>query len=47
MTPTPPEVRKALQEGLLAHLRHEDPAYEALLQDYPQRGGKMLRGLLV
>ncbi|GAA5336298.1 MULTISPECIES: polyprenyl synthetase family protein [Thermus] len=47
MTPAPHEVRKALKERLLAHLRHQDPAYEALLQDYPRRGGKMLRGLLV
>ncbi|MEZ0347236.1 MAG: polyprenyl synthetase family protein [Thermus sp.] len=47
MTPRPSEVRKALLERLLAHLRHPDPDYQALLQDYPKRGGKMLRGLLV
>ncbi|MCH1927317.1 polyprenyl synthetase family protein, partial [Shewanella sp. C31] len=27
------------------HLAHPDPQYQALLQDYPSRGGKMLRGL--
>ncbi len=46
MTPAPQEVRQALQERLLAHLAHPDPLYQALLQDYPRRGGKMLRGLL-
>ncbi|GAB5603147.1 polyprenyl synthetase family protein [Thermus sp. FJN-A] len=46
MTPPPEEVRKALQARLLAHLAHPDPQYQALLQDYPSRGGKMLRGLL-
>jgi len=46
MVPAPQEVRKTLRERLLARLRHEDPLYQALLQDYPRRGGKMLRGLL-
>ncbi|AEV16922.1 Polyprenyl synthetase [Thermus sp. CCB_US3_UF1] len=46
MVPTPPEVRQALEAGLLAHLHHPDPSYQDLLQNYPRRGGKMLRGLL-
>lgn len=46
MTFPPQEVRQALRERLLTHLTHPDPLYQALLQDYPRRGGKMLRGLL-
>ncbi|WP_105318525.1 polyprenyl synthetase family protein [Thermus tenuipuniceus] len=46
MTPRPDEAKKALHAHLLAHLSHPDPQYLALLQDYPARGGKMLRGLL-
>ncbi len=33
-------------ERLLKRLLHPDPLYQELLQDYPRRGGKMLRGLL-
>ncbi|WP_038031961.1 polyprenyl synthetase family protein [Thermus sp. NMX2.A1] len=47
MVPSPQEVKDALHERLLSHLTHPDPAYQALLQEYPSRGGKMLRGLLV
>ena len=47
MVPSPQEVKDALHESLLGHLTHPDPAYQALLQEYPSRGGKMLRGLLV
>lgn len=46
MAPAPQEVRKALSERLLGRLHHPDPLYQELLQDYPRRGGKMLRGLL-
>ncbi len=46
MVPAPQEVKRALLERLLRRLHHEDPLYQELLQDYPQRGGKMLRGLL-
>ncbi|GAA6734339.1 polyprenyl synthetase family protein [Thermus oshimai] len=46
MTPAPEEAREALRARLLARLSHPDPGYQALLQDYPRRGGKMLRGLL-
>ncbi len=47
MVPSPQEVKDALQERLLGHLAHSDPGYQALLQEYPSRGGKRLRGLLV
>ncbi|WP_038058777.1 polyprenyl synthetase family protein [Thermus amyloliquefaciens] len=47
MVPTPQEVKDALYARLLGHLAHPDPVYQALLQEYPSRGGKMLRGLLV
>ena len=46
MVPAPEAIRQALQERLLARLDHPDPLYRDLLQDYPRRGGKMLRGLL-
>jgi geranylgeranyl diphosphate synthase type II len=46
MVPEPQEVRRALLERLLKRLLHPDPLYQELLQDYPRRGGKMLRGLL-
>lgn len=46
MTPSPEEVKNALHARLLAQLSHPDPQYQALLRDYPARGGKMLRGLL-
>lgn len=46
MTPPPEKVKSALHARLLAHLSHPDPQYQALLRDYPARGGKMLRGLL-
>ncbi|TBH20561.1 polyprenyl synthetase family protein [Thermus thermamylovorans] len=46
MVPPPQETRKAIHERLLAQLSHPDPGYQALLQEYPSRGGKMLRGLL-
>ncbi|MFN4071254.1 MAG: polyprenyl synthetase family protein [Thermus caldifontis] len=47
MVPSSQEVKDALQERLLGHLAHPDPPYQALLKEYPSRGGKMLRGLLV
>ncbi|GGN06118.1 geranylgeranyl diphosphate synthetase [Thermus composti] len=43
---SPEAVREELQKRLLGHLEHPDPPYQALLQDYPRRGGKGLRGLL-
>lgn len=46
MVPKPQEVRRTLLERLLKRLLHPDPLYQELLQDYPRRGGKMLRGLL-
>ncbi|MGC8903835.1 polyprenyl synthetase family protein [Thermus sp.] len=46
MVPPPEAVRQAIQERLLARLAHADPLYQDLLQDYPRRGGKRLRGLL-
>ncbi len=46
MVPDPSTLREEIQRGLLEATRHPDPHYQALLQDYPRRGGKMLRGLL-
>jgi geranylgeranyl diphosphate synthase type II len=46
MVPEPQEVRRALLERLLKRLLHPNPLYQELLQDYPRRRGKMLRGLL-
>ncbi|MDM7324696.1 MAG: polyprenyl synthetase family protein, partial [Thermus sp.] len=47
MTPLPQEVRNRLHQALLDRLTHPDPHYQTLLREYPLRGGKMLRGLLV
>ncbi len=44
--PADADIREGLRRILKARLLHEDPHYQALLRDYPERGGKMLRGLL-
>jgi geranylgeranyl diphosphate synthase, type II len=52
--PSPAQVREAIQSQMLGALPHPDQAlrpelaeYARLLRDYPQRGGKMLRGMLL